>query len=147
MDIKLKKISLEEKEQIEIRCYAVNDSVKEIVQFVKSREGLLQGNIEGREYEVAIADIIYIDTVDNRTFIYTAKCTYETKQRIYELEEQLKQKSFLRVTKASLLNLMKVRSLKPALNGRFSAILSNGEEIIISRKYVPELKQVLRGGK
>ena len=41
---------------------------------------------------------------------------------------------------------MKVRSIKPALNGRFTAILQSDEEIIISRKYVPELKKALKGG-
>ena len=43
-------------------------------------------------------------------------------------------------------NLMKITSVRPALNGRFSAILKNGEEILISRKYVPALKRVLKGG-
>lgn len=40
---------------------------------------------------------------------------------------------------------MKIISVKPALGGRFSVVLSNGEEIIILRKYVSELKKVLRG--
>ena len=79
-------------------------------------------------------------------FLYTAKQVYETKQKLYELEELLKEKYFLRVSKSLLLNLMKIRSIKPALNGRFLAILQSGEEIIISRKYVPELKAALKGG-
>jgi DNA-binding LytR/AlgR family response regulator len=45
-----------------------------------------------------------------------------------------------------LLNLMKIKAIKPALNGRFMAILQSGEEIIISRKYVPALKETLKGG-
>ena len=45
-----------------------------------------------------------------------------------------------------IVNLMKISSVRPALNGRFSAVLKNGEEIIISRKYVPELKRTLKGG-
>ena len=40
---------------------------------------------------------------------------------------------------------MKIDSVKPAMGGRFGAVLSNGEEIIISRKYVSELKKTLRG--
>ena len=88
---------------------------------------------------------MYIESVDNRTFIYTLQKVYESKQRIYELEENLKPKHFLRISKSSLVNLMKIISVKPALGGSFSAVLSNGEEIIISRKYVSELKKVLRG--
>jgi len=40
---------------------------------------------------------------------------------------------------------MKVKAIKPALNGRYSAVLQSDEEIIISRKYVPELKRALKG--
>lgn len=59
----------------------------------------------------------------------------------------MRQKGFLRISKAALVNLMKITALKPALNGRFSAVLSNGEEIIISRKYVQDLKDTWKGGK
>ena len=45
-----------------------------------------------------------------------------------------------------IVNLMKITSVRPALNGRFLAVLKNGEEIIISRKYVPSLKNILKGG-
>lgn len=41
---------------------------------------------------------------------------------------------------------VEIQSIKPALNGRFCAILQSGEEIMISRKYVPELKKALKGG-
>lgn len=147
MEIKVKKIGPEEREQVEIRCHEISDSVREIVAFVKSRQGQLTGNAEGRQYEIPITDVFYIESVDNRSFLYTARQTYETKQKIYELEATLRQKGFLRISKAALVNLMKITALKPALNGRFSAVLSNGEEIIISRKYVQDLKDTLKGGK
>lgn len=147
MEVRVKKIPREQREVVEIECHEVNDTVKEIVAFVKSRQGQLSGSMEGRQYEIPVRDVLYIESVDNRTFIYTAKQSYEVRQKIYELEECLKEKRFLRVSKSSLLNLMKVESIKPALNGRFSAILTNGEEIIISRKYVPDLKNTLKGSR
>lgn len=57
----------------------------------------------------------------------------------------MKKKRFLRISRAALVNLMKIKSIRPALNGRFLAVLTNGEEIVISRKYVPDLKRTLRG--
>ena len=76
---------------------------------------------------------------------FTEHKVYETRQKLYELERILKEKYFLRVSKSVILNLMKVKAIKPALNGRYSAILQNDEEIIISRKYVQELKKALKG--
>ena len=48
-----------------------------------------------------------------------------------------------RCSKAMILNLAKVRSVAPSLNGRFEARLTNGESVIISRQYVPDLKKRL----
>lgn len=146
-EIRIRKIKETEPEAVEIRCHEENDTVKEIVTFIKSMQGQLTGNIDGSRYEIPITEIIYIESVDNRTFLYTADKTYETKQKLYELEDLLKPRKFIRISKATILNLMKVTSIKPALNGRFMAVLSNKEEVIISRKYVNELKKTLKGEK
>lgn len=145
MDVKISMIPESEAELVDIRCHEETDSVREIAAFVRSRQGQLSGALDGRQYNIPISEIMYIESVDNRTFIYTLQKVYGSRQRIYELEENLKPKHFLRISKSSLVNLMKIISVKPALGGRFSAVLSNGEEIIISRKYVSELKKVLRG--
>ncbi len=146
MVLKLLKIKKEEPEQIEIRCHEVTDQVREIVTFIKTRQGQLTGIQDGNQYEIPVTDICYVEAVDNRVFLYTGQQVYETRQKLYELEEVLREKHFLRISKSMLLNLMKIKSIRPALNGRFMAILQSGEEIIISRKYVPALKEVLKGG-
>ena len=146
MEIRLRKIAKEQPEEIEIRCHEITEEIREIVTFIKTRQGQLTGVQEGKQYEIPVLDVCYIEAVDNRVFLYTAKQVYETKQKLYELEELLKEKYFLRISKSLLVNLMKITSIKPAFNGRFLAVLQGGEEIIISRKYAPELKKALKGG-
>lgn len=145
MDVKISRIPEDENELVDIRCHEETDTVREIADFVRSRQGQIIGTLDGRQHSIAVTDIMYIESVDSRTFIYTSSEVYESKQRIYELEDYLKSKRFLRISKASIVNLLKISSVKPALGGRFSAVLLNNEEIIISRKYVPELKKTLRG--
>ena len=137
------KIERGEPERVEIFCHALSDEVREIVAFVKSRRGQLTGTLDDRQYEVPVTDIFYIESVDNKTFIYSSKDCYETTRKLYEFEELLKGRSFLRISKSVVLNIMKVDSIKPALNGRFSCILRNGEEVIISRKYVNPFKEFI----
>ena len=145
MLIKILKIARSEPEELEIRCHEETEEVKDIVAFVKTRQGKLTGNFEGQKYEIPVADVYYIETVDNAVFIYGQEKVYEAKQKLYELEGILREKYFLRVSKSLILNLMKIKSIKPALNGRYSAILQSGEEVIISRKYVMQLKSALKG--
>ena len=130
MQIKILKISKEQSEQVEIHCHEVTEEVREIVTFVKTRQGQITGVQEGKQYEIPVTDICYIEAVDEKVFLYTLKEVYETRQKLYELENLLKEKYFLRVSKSLLLNLMKVQAIQPALNGRSTAVLKGGEEII-----------------
>lgn len=142
---KITKTDKTQPEIVEIHCYKISDEVKEIVAFVKSRQGQLTGLIDNKQFEIPVGDICYIEAVDNKTFIYTQSKVFETRQKLYELEAALKEKRFLRISKSTLINLMKIKAIKPALNGRFTALLYSGEETVISRKYVPELKKALKG--
>ena len=145
MDVKIEQVGREKKELVLIRCHAVTEEVREIADFVKSRQGSLTGMKDSRQYEIAVSDIYYFESVDGKTFLYTKEQVFETAYSIYELESMLRPKHFLRVSKSMLLNLMKIRSIQSALNGRFAAVLMSGEEVIISRSYVKGLKAALRG--
>ena len=145
MNVRIEQVGNEHDELVLIRCRAVTDEVREIESFVKSRAGSLTGTSDAKQYEIAVTDICYIESVDGKTFLYTGDDVYETAYRIYELEELLKAKHFLRISKPMLVNLMKIRSIQPAFNGRFTAVLHSGEKVIISRNYVKQLKAALKG--
>ncbi len=145
MELNVKRVPNEEPEVLEIRCHKVTDDIEEIISFVKSRQGQLSTMQEGQRVEIPLVDIFYAESVDNRLFVYTAKDNYEVRLKLYELEDILRGRTFIRVQKGMLLNLMKIRSIKPALSGRYTALLKNGEQIVISRKYVFELKNALKG--
>lgn len=145
MNINVKKIGKNEEEYVEIGCYEQDGRVNDIVRFVKSLDGSISGTKDDRIYEIPVTSIYYIESVDNKTFIYSSKDCYETTHKLYEFEQILKDRNFLRISKSVVLNIMKAESVKPALNGRFSCILRNGEEVIISRKYVNDFKELITG--
>ena len=145
MDIEIKKIDQSEKEYIEIGCHRMDDRVREIVRFIKMRQGSIDAYQEEKQYQIPITDILYVEAVDDRCFIYLEKECYESRRRLYEFETILPDRHFARISKAVIVNLMKISLIKPALNGRFLCQLKNGEKLIISRKYVPEIKERLQG--
>ena len=144
MEIRTKVISLNEKEYIEIGCHKADENVREIVHFLKNRQGSIEVVREEKQYRIPIVDIFYIESVDDRTFLYLEGDCYESRKRLYEFEEVLSERRFARISKSVVVNLMKISSIKPALNGRFLCLLENGEKVIISRKYVPEIREKLK---
>ena len=51
--------------------------------------------------------------------------------------------NFFRANKSVIVNVNKIKSLSPAFGGRFDAVLKNEYRVIISRNYVPKLKELL----
>ena len=145
MQTKITIIPQEQPELIDIQCHAVRDEVRDILAFLHSRQGMLTGTADNRQYEIPVSEILYIESIEHRTFLYTQNMVYETRSKLYVLEEMLQEKLFLRISKSMLLNLMKVSCIQPAPGARFLAVLQTGEEVLISRKYVPDLKKALKG--
>lgn len=87
--------------------------------------------------------ILYIEAVERNTFVYTAEDTFESSLKLYEFEQQLPERDFIRISKQSILNLRKVSSLKTEINRKIRVTLLNGEQIIVSRTYSDELRKKL----
>ncbi|MBR6146729.1 MAG: LytTR family transcriptional regulator DNA-binding domain-containing protein [Lachnospiraceae bacterium] len=143
MEIEICEIGYDKKEYIKIGCHKVDSNVKEIVNFIKSRQGSIDVKNGEMKYNIPIVDIFYVESVDDRTFIYLSGDCYETAHKLYELEEILNERRFIRISKSVIVNLLKIECVKPALNGRYLCHLTNGEDVIISRKYVHEFKEKL----
>ncbi len=146
MEIRIRKLKEEEGEYLEIGCHKVDENVNEIIRFAKLRQGSLEAFRDEKLYQIALSDIYYIEAVDERCFIYLEKECYESKKRLYEFEELLSSRNYIRISKSMVVNMMKITVIKPALNGRFLCRLKNGESVIISRKYVPDVKERLKNG-
>ena len=141
----MNQIGRDKEEHAIIKCYEINDEVKSIVGFIKSVGATLAGYADERASQISLQDIFFVEAVDNRVFAYTAKKVYELKCKLYEFVELYESRRFFRCSKSQVINLMKIDHVSPILNGRFSAALFNGEKVIISRQYVPELKKRLLG--
>ena len=105
-------------------------------------EQKITGVREGETFVLERRDVLYADTADRRSFLYTARGVYETPLRLYELEERLGS-GFFRASKSALVNFDHIRSLCPDLGGRLRLKLSNGELLVVSRQYAGAIKEKL----
>ena len=142
------KISIEEipggqDEEIVIRCHAIDDGIYQIINRIKSPEDMVIGHQGNQIHRIAPKNVYYFEAVDNKVFIYTKAEVYESKQKLYEIEEMYGNAFFLRASKSVIMNVKKIKYVSPAFSGRFEACFDNGEKQIISRQYVGALKKKL----
>jgi DNA-binding LytR/AlgR family response regulator len=128
-----------------IVCRDPNDAdVQRALSMLSQLDCQLIGRKDGEMIPVNAGDVLYFDSVDKQTFMYTTTDVLETPLRLYMLEERLSGGSFFRASKNAVVNINKIASLKPEFGGRMEATLVNGERLVISRQYVSVLKTKLR---
>lgn len=152
MKVSINIISSELEEEVIFNVHNVQEKVTEAIELLTSSNEVIKhllGRKEEKYYKVNVDEIFYIESIDRKVFIYTKTQTYEISEKLYVLEEQLTSMNFIRISKSLLLNIDKIHSFYPKLSGSLEALLTNNEKVIISRRYVANLKNKLgmRDGK
>ena len=129
--------------EVSVACPRIDERVQRIVSALGTSDRALVGERDVATYRLDVDDVCYAETVDGKTFLYTADAVYQTPLKLYELEERLAGTEFVRASKQMLVNFDHVASIRPALNARLQLMLDNGEAVIVSRQYAPVIKRKL----
>jgi len=129
--------------EITINCTAVSEELQKVVATLRALDSKLTGVKNGQTFILDASEILYIDTVDKKTFLYAESDVYETSLRLYELEEQLSKNDFFRAGKSSIINFSKIKSLKSDIDGRIIVAMENNEKLIVSKQYASFIKNKL----
>lgn len=142
MLVEYEQVHSPEEEKAVIRAVEKTTEIQNAIELLEGNAGSIAVTKDGKTYMCKPAAIYYVESVDKRSYVYTKDDCYETKFRLYELEGILGG-YFVRCSKAMIINLRKVKAVQSDLGGRLVTTLLNGEEIIISRSYVKEIKRRL----
>ncbi|MBO5155202.1 MAG: LytTR family transcriptional regulator DNA-binding domain-containing protein [Eubacterium sp.] len=139
MKVDIRKVYSENEERAEIHAVALTEEIQNAVDILENNKRSIPISNSKETIICPLDRVYYFESVDKHTFVYTKDKCYETKYRLYELEGMLSY-DFFRCSKAMIVNIKKIASVKAEFNARMRAVLLNGEEVIISRNYVKDLK-------
>lgn len=128
---------------IEIHAQRLTPEIEKLISLMRVVNMQIVAKRNDETYFLDIDKILYIEAIERNTFIYTKEATYESELKLYEIEQELIEQDFIRVSKQSIINLKKVKSLKADINRKIRVTLQNEEQIIVSRMYSDELRKRL----
>ena len=128
---------------LDLRYRQLTPTINRILEICKGGTQMLLVERDGKKFNIDIDDIFYIEWVDNRACVCTAKDIYTTPQTLLQLASQLDSNIFIRASKPIIVNIYKVSWISSGLNMRLLAELINGERITISRHYRGTLQTAL----
>ncbi|MBO5303107.1 MAG: LytTR family transcriptional regulator DNA-binding domain-containing protein [Lachnospiraceae bacterium] len=133
-------------DELILKYKKLNPDVEHILQFLNNEQEKLNSYDDKTLIRLEPSDILYIESVDGKTFAYTMDKVLRMDYTLYRLEQLLKDIRFFRCSKSMILNIDKVKSLKSLPSNRIDAAMCNGEHILISRTYASDFRKRLKGG-
>lgn len=130
--------------KIIIKTSKITPEVDNIIKKLNENNyNILCGFIDDKVQILNQNDIISIYSNDGKTFALTSNKEYRLKQRLYELEELLDKRFFVRISKSEIINLKMIDSLDLNFIGTIYVKFKNGTNTYVSRRYVKKIKEIL----
>lgn len=128
---------------VHIKAPRFTPDIEKMISIMRMLNKQLVVRSEDETILLDINQVLYIEAVDRNTFVYTNDASYESEMKLYEIEQELKEQGFARISKQSIINLYKIKSLKADINRKIRVTFINGEQVIVSRMYAEELRKRL----
>lgn len=92
---------------------------------------------------VDVADIFRIYAGNQKVYIQTRQGEYVIRHRLYELEEALDKKRFLRISNSEIVNVKKILDIDLRITGMICIRFIDGSKTYVSRRYIPKIRKSL----
>lgn len=129
--------------EVVIRANKLDCDVERLVAMMRMVNMQIGVRKNDETYLLDVEKILYIEAVERKTFVYTSDETYESDLKLYEIEQELLERDFFRISKQSIVNIRMIKSLKSDINRKIRITLRNDEQIVVSRMYSDELRRKL----
>ncbi|AND80173.1 LytTR family DNA-binding domain-containing protein [Streptococcus pantholopis] len=139
----IKDLSLKET-FIKIYLSHMNPKNQRIIDFIKydSDYNYLYGSRNSKIYLLQPDWIVRFYTENKKVFIETAQSIYQSKYRLYQLEELLP-KYFIRSSHSEIINTKQIKELNLSFKGTIQVVFKSGQNTFVSRRSIPNFKKAL----
>ena len=88
-------------------------------------------------------EIVRIYSENKKVYVQTKEDSFEVRDRLYVLEDILREKGFVRISNSEIVNISQIEKLDMSYAGTIKMYMKNGDETYVSRRYVSRIKEVL----
>ncbi len=116
-------------------------SVNNLVERIKSFDVSFTANVDDKQVRISISDLYYIENIDRKVFVYTENDVYRNNMSMTEIEKITKGSDLVRISRNCIMNISHLSEIRQLKNSHLEATLDNDEKLIVSRKYLPDIKR------
>lgn len=149
MDIKINTdISSEYKEiSITINAPNLSDEIRNLIEYVSNINTISNQIVASKNNEIYFIDleeVICFFSKDKYNYVRSIDGTYKIKYKLYELEELLKQKDFIRISNSCIININQVKYFDTSMLGTILVKFKDNTQEKVSKRNVPQIMKLLK---
>ena len=131
---------------ITIHCKELTDDILELQKSLLSKSSSslrISAFQDDVEHFLELKAIIFMESDGNYILIHTEKDIYKTRRKLYELEELLP-RDFIRVSRSTIVNTMRISGIKKNITGASEISFGNSnKKAYASRNYIKLLIEIM----
>ena len=131
-------------EEVIIKYHAMTELIDSIINYINRQEEKWVVCKDGQQFVISPQNVIYLESVDGITYLYTDEDVYRTGLSLAAAEAAYMEEGYFRCSKSMVINIYRIQKLKSEPGNRIDAMMDNGEHVIISRRYAKELRSILK---
>jgi len=122
----------------------ITNQISEIIKKLSNNNSmLLLGFDDKKIFIINPNDVFSIFTENTKILARSTQGLFILKNRLYEIDENPPNESFVRISNSEIVNFSKVSSLDTSITGTITLNFMNGEKTFVSRRYVEKIKKFL----
>lgn len=121
-----------------------SESVDNLVRKIGMMDISFIGRMDEKSVNISFSDIYYIENVDRKLFIYTESEVYRLDGSMADVESRIYDSSLVRISRTCIMNTDYLRQIQQIRNSHLEAVMDNGEKLIVSRKYLQDIKRIFK---
>ena len=121
-----------------------DQTVERLVNKIKNLSISFTGKADGKTFSIDISDIYYIENVERKIFLYSKTDIYRFDGNMTDIDQAIVDTDLVRISRTCFMNVSHLRAIMQMKNSHLEAVLDNGEKLIVSRKYLKDIKKIFR---
>jgi len=98
---------------------------------------------DGRVVFVRIADVDWVEAMDNYVRLHVGRDVHMMRETLSNLETRLAGATFLRIHRSAIVNIERIREVQPWFAGDYVVILTDGTKLTTGRRYRAAVQALL----
>ena len=149
MEIKINtNISSEFKEaSITINAPELTKEIQNLIQYashINEMQNQIMASENNKIYFIDLERVICFFSKDKYNYVRVKEGTYKIKQKLYELENSLRKKDFIRISNSCLIHINQVECFDTSVLGTILVRLKDGTQETVSKRRVAQIMKLLR---